>query len=394
MILLARNRRRLLVLTITFCMVLIYVSLFHGFRVMTSTVQAAQKWGWSYASGSSQTPQKAQASDSAIPDEIYTEDDKSVEDVPEIRLAPEVKASEMMARPVATRLGTIPKIFHQSWIDSNLPTKFQQWSENCRKAYLSLPSDIYRADFARNLYMYMFRGVYADLDFDCLRSSNVIFENYSTPYDTAAHAIVGEDESPNRIAFFGRLGTDEQFEESIPNAWMASTPGHPFFLIPLESVLKRFSREKQWTDSPEDVTGPGALRRAILRYHKHYIWQKYPEALENYMERYISAGPYKMRPDLNHTVQLLHHTVIYPYSWRPDNYDIRDVCWVLQDSFNAENCKKALEVEAKGSVAITYWSHTHAPTGHNGEHIKYITKKERISGLTAPSGSTSDKHIM
>ncbi|KKF95425.1 Inositol phosphoceramide mannosyltransferase 3 [Ceratocystis fimbriata CBS 114723] len=379
---------------------------------MTSATQAVQEWGWSYAPGSSQTtPQEAQISDSAIPDEIYTEDDSYVEDVPEARLAPEVKASEMMARPIATRLGTVPKIFHQSWIDSNLPTKFQQWSENCRKvhhdyewvlwtnednenlvrkhfpwlleAYVSLPSDIYRADFARNLYMYIFGGVYADLDTDCLRSSNVIFENYSTPYDTAAHVVVGEDESPNRMAFFGRMGTDKQFEHSIPNAWMASTPGHPFFLIPLESVLKRFSREKQWADLPEDVTGPVALRQAILKYRKHYAWQKSPEALEKHMERHIFAGPYKKRPDLKHTVQLLHHNVIYPFSWGPDNYDMSETCWVLQDTYNAENCKKALEVEAKGSVTITYWSHTHSPTGHSDENLEFITKRDRISGFTA-----------
>ncbi|KKF93016.1 Inositol phosphoceramide mannosyltransferase 3 [Ceratocystis platani] len=302
---------------------------------------AIQKWRWSYASRSSQTPPD---DSTIIPGEIYTKDNSYVDDALEVRLAPEVKASEMMARPIATRLGTIPKIFHQSWIDSNLPAKFQQWSDNCRKvhsdyewvlwtnednenivrkhfpwllkAYFSLPSDIYRADFARNLYI-----VYADLDIDWLRSSNVIFENHSAPYDTAAHVIVGEDESPNRMAFLGRMGTDEQFEHSIPNAWMASTPGHPFFLLPLESVLKRFSREKQWTDLPEDVTGPVALRRAILKYQKHYIWEKSPEALENDMERYISAGSYKMRPDLKHTVQLLHHDVIYPYSWGPDNYD-------------------------------------------------------------------------
>ncbi|KAL2891823.1 Inositol phosphoceramide mannosyltransferase 3 [Ceratocystis lukuohia] len=253
-----KSSRRLLVLAL----VLVSITPFHGFIFITSTTQAIQKWS------------------TIIPGEIYTKDNSYVDNALEVRLAPEIKASEMMARPIATRLGTIPKIFHQSWIDSNLPAKFQH--------------------------------VYADLDIDCLRSSNVIFENYSAPYDTAAHVIVGEDESPDRMAFLGRMGTDEQFEHSIPNAWMASTPGHPFFLLPLESVLKRFSREKQWTDLPEDVTGPVALRRAILKYQKHYIWEKSPEALENDMERYISAGSYKMRPDLKHTVQLLHHDVIYP----------------------------------------------------------------------------------
>ncbi|KAL1897801.1 hypothetical protein Cpir12675_002144 [Ceratocystis pirilliformis] len=411
MIVLTKSGRRLLVLIIAFC-IFVLVSIFHGPIVITSATQAVQEWGWSNAPGSGQTaPQEAQVPDSDVPDEIYTEDDSYVEVIPELTLAPEVKASEMMARPIASRLGTVPKIFHQSWIDSNLPIKFQQWSENCRRvhhdyewvlwtnednknlvkkhfpwlleAYISLPSEIYRSDLARNLYMYIFGGVYADLDTECLRSSNVIFANYSTPYDTAAHVAVSEDVSPNRMAFFGRMGTDKQFEHSIPNAWMASTPSHPFFLIPLESVLNRFNRAENWTDLPEDVTGPVALRQAILKYRKHYAWQNSPEALEQHMERHILAGPYKKSPDLEHTVQLLHHNVIYPFSWGPDNYDVSKTCWVLQDTYNSENCKKALQVESKGSVSITYWSHTHSPTGHNEENIKFITKEDRKRSFRA-----------
>ena len=95
-------------------------------------------------------------------------------------------AEELMQRPLATDLTTIPKLFHQSWMNSTMPTKFEEWSHSCRKAnsdwewvlwtdedntklvekyapwftdtYDGLRSGIYRADTARNIYMHVFGG--------------------------------------------------------------------------------------------------------------------------------------------------------------------------------------------------------------------------------------------
>ena len=95
-------------------------------------------------------------------------------------------AQELLQRPLATDLTRIPKLFHQSWINSTLPTKFEEWSYSCRKAnpdwewvlwtdednlqlvqkyapwfentYDALYSEIYRADAARNIYMHVFGG--------------------------------------------------------------------------------------------------------------------------------------------------------------------------------------------------------------------------------------------
>ncbi|KAL5611873.1 hypothetical protein BROUX41_000555 [Berkeleyomyces rouxiae] len=406
-----KGRQNLLLPAIAFFMTVTFIAFFHGPIIVTSATQAAQEWGWTEASEEEPiVVPGAQASEEEIP-EVYVEDDNYTEDPPVIQLAPEVKASELMARPTATRLGTVPKIFHQSWIDSSLPTKFKEWSRTCRtvhhdyewvlwtnednenlvkkhfpwllEAYIALPSDIYRADLARNLYMYIFGGVYADLDTDCLRSSNVIFENYSTPYDTAAHVTMGEDKSANRMAFFGRMGTDKQFEHSIPNAWMASTPGHPFFLLPMESVLARFGHKKQWLALPETVTGPVALRQAILKYRRLYNWRLLPKTLEKDLAHRIATGPFEKRSDLKHSVNLLHHNIIYPYSWGPDNYDVSEICWVLQDTYSPEKCKEALDTKGKGSVVITYWSHTHSPVGHSEENMDYITKRDQVSGFSA-----------
>lgn len=201
-----------------------------------------------------------------------------------------------------------------------------------------------------------------------------MFDNYSTPFDTSAHMTLGEDpvKDTNRIAFFGRMGTDRSFAHSIPNAWMAATPGHPFFLLPLESMLARYNRLWKWKAAPETVTGPVALRQAILKYRTKYSWRLDPKALEKDLETRITPGPFEPRTNLKHSVILLHQDIIYPYSWSIDGRDYRQDCWVLEKTYDAAKCKAALDTKGKGSVAITYWSHTHSPTGHSQENMEYI----------------------
>ena len=101
-------------------------------------------------------------------------------------LAPALSPAELLCRSTGPRVVGIPKLLHQSWKSSDLPAKFKKWSDTCRKqhpdwewvlwtdednlqlvkdyfpwledTFLSLPGNIYRADLARNLYMYMFGG--------------------------------------------------------------------------------------------------------------------------------------------------------------------------------------------------------------------------------------------
>ena len=98
------------------------------------------------------------------------------------RLYPE----ELMQRPLASDLTSMPKLLHQSWINETMPTKFEEWSDSCRMAnpdwewvlwtdednrkmvekyapwfmdtYEFLQTEIFRADAARNVYMHVFGG--------------------------------------------------------------------------------------------------------------------------------------------------------------------------------------------------------------------------------------------
>lgn len=105
---------------------------------------------------------------------------------PDPGMAAAVTPAELMCRPLASDLAIVPKLFHQSWVSTELPAKFERWSNACREkhpdwewvlwtdednmqlvqkyfpwledTYLSLPGNIYRVDLARNLYMYLFGG--------------------------------------------------------------------------------------------------------------------------------------------------------------------------------------------------------------------------------------------
>ena len=102
------------------------------------------------------------------------------------KLAQPLSAAELLCRPLPSDYSSVPKLLHQSWKTHELPAKFEKWSIECRKkhhdwewvlwtnednlnlvrkyfpwlekVYLELPGDIYRADFSRNLYMYIFGG--------------------------------------------------------------------------------------------------------------------------------------------------------------------------------------------------------------------------------------------
>lgn len=60
-------------------------------------------------------------------------------------------------------------------------------------------------------------GLYADLDFDVLK-----------PFDSL---IAGQ------TLLLAAMNDDEAFNHRIPNAWMASAPGHPFWFFCMQHII-------------------------------------------------------------------------------------------------------------------------------------------------------------
>ncbi|KIX07109.1 uncharacterized protein Z518_05086 [Rhinocladiella mackenziei CBS 650.93] len=318
------------------------------------------------------------------------------------RKAKYLTPAELMKRPISKDLQTIPKLIHQSWSSTELPAKFERWSTTCRqqhpdwewvlwtdedndllvkthfpwllKTYQSLPSVIYRVDLVRNLYLYMFGGVYADLDVECLRPSDEMFTKFNV--STISHAKPRHQSQPHmqksgRKAFFGRMGVDTGSSNSIPNAWMASTPGHPFFLVVLESVMRSLADGSAEGQSPESVTGPGRLYDMIKIYQEPE--SRYEgEKIDKHVAKNPTAKQFTPRKGLGHSIEVLHFSYIYPYSWERDGEIVRDICWAAKKSFDADRCKQLLATDRWPSYAITYWSHTWTGDGHDEGNVRNL----------------------
>ncbi len=172
----------------------------------------------------------------------------------------------------------IPRLIHQTWKTSDVPPEFQalqrSWMErNPGFAYRFWTDDdigrfvaeehpallpvfrgyadpIARIDLARYLILRRFGGVYADLDFECLRPIDGLLEDRSF--------VVGlEPEEHVRLAKAAERG----LPRILCPSFLASVPGHPFW----DHLLARLVEARQCADVL-DATGPFLLTRAHAAY--------------------------------------------------------------------------------------------------------------------------------
>ena len=73
--------------------------------------------------------------------------------------------------------------------------------------------------------MHKFGGVYADLDFESIRPMDQYLEG--------------------KQLILGRMGNNSNFRHSIPNAIMASVPGHPFWINVLGQIKENLVKESK-----------------------------------------------------------------------------------------------------------------------------------------------------
>ncbi|KAJ1551809.1 hypothetical protein HK096_004664 [Nowakowskiella sp. JEL0078] len=298
----------------------------------------------------------------------------------------------------------IPHIIHQSWKTKVLPFRFQEWTESWKTknpgwkhilwtdtanrmlvqnhfpwflpVYDSLPKPIARADAVRYMYLYKFGGVYADLDVEALKPMEELIlhvrrslndENWkkrtinqkTTLISNGAHKSIMVIDTlhtnelhaaypPNSHFIEPELllplmGHSWTFPHNIPNAWMASRPGHSFWMHCLALISKKVEEwQKTVKKNPhaklniEGLTGPMILYEAWHRYIK---------------EVHIRH---------QHPIILLEPGVIFPYDWRYSRQH-RSVCSAEKITFNSEICKIIFNATGKPdekAFTISYWSHS------------------------------------
>ena len=199
------------------------------------------------------------------------------------------------------------------------------------------------------------------------------------PKSTATGLDIPSSAEGERKVFLGRMGTDDNFVHSIPNAWMGSTPGHPFWVLPLESVEEHIGNGA----APEYLTGPPALYDRVKDYRDVYDDGRGDKMDDHYWK---SGWRHFYKPSRDHqklppqSMVVLPFWEVYPYSWERDGDAYRNICWVTQETFSAATCKQVLGLAHWGTHSITYWSHSWSPDGHWDEHMDALNKPSKIPG--------------
>lgn len=236
--------------------------------------------------------------------------------------------------PPPTNLGPIPHHLHQSWKTHTLPKKFDRWhaswlqlhphwnvtlwsdadNDNFVKThypwffptYSNFPRKIMQVDSVRYLYLYHYGGVYADLDVKALKNLDPLLANH--------HGVL-----------FSELG-EPQFDNNIPNAWMASAPKHPFWLCLIGQIMQTDRQFLGLLPIAEMVAGPIVLTNTVLYYQRLH---KQP------------------------VMDILPMNDIYPYSWHNKTHPHVE-CSSQRDTFNETLC----DAHFTNAYTITYWSHS------------------------------------
>jgi len=190
----------------------------------------------------------------------------------------------------------------------------------------SYQRNIQRADAVRYFYLYYYGGIYADLDFECLKPIDGLLTAHPK-----ATVLLG--------AMSGESSTKQyEKENTIPNAIMMSSPRDPFWLFVMHQLVRSYKNV-----SVEDSTGPGMLYQAIRLYKTR------PNILGR-IKQYVGSCP----PSSRGSLTILDSKYIYPLSWI-DHQDDR-ISALAQTDFAA--LTQSSVTKYPEAYAVTYWTHT------------------------------------
>ena len=228
----------------------------------------------------------------------------------------------------------IPRVIHQTWKTENIPYDIyrKKWVDSWRKfhpdweynlwtnkdnkvfiqknypwflkIYEDYSKDIFRADAVRYFILYHYGGLYVDLDFECLKKIETLLENYDL--------------------VFGRMGENQSFLHSIPNAFMVSAQGNPFWL----EVFKELIRRKN-IDQVEEATGSVMLYKVIVSYQKKAWLRKIFFARKERIKIYDAS-------------------YFFPINWQEKS--------IYHNTCDYETMRDVEKMYPK-AYAVTYWTH-------------------------------------
>jgi len=217
------------------------------------------------------------------------------------------------------------KIIHQTWVDEDIPRNIykQEWQDSWKNmspdwdymfwtdednerlirdeypsfwdTFQKVDKGVVKSDLCRILYLHKYGGIYADMDFICLRDMAPLLS------PLGGHIVLGTHNNPR---------------QPLPNAWMYSPKGDQFWLTMAHDSFRDLQNNVE--RSIEQIAGPDRLNWAVETH----------------------------RP--NHTE--LAHNLVYPRAWGVEECD-KHASRVDWDKIEA--VKRAYP----NSLAVTTWSH-------------------------------------
>lgn len=156
----------------------------------------------------------------------------------------------------------LPDWEHRMWLDEdnrNLVKEHYPWF---LETYDSYDQNIKRVDAARLFMLHRFGGVYADTDIEAVQDPLPLFQGKSELMFFAQSTITCGHTA--KVI----MPQNKETVGVIPNALMASVPGHPFWIFyAMKLVAARKEQLVMW------ATGPSRLTEALGDYQT-----KYPQA--------------------------------------------------------------------------------------------------------------------
>jgi len=255
----------------------------------------------------------------------------------------------------------IPRVIFQTWkVRQPLPANYQYWSNSFSAlnpgylrvlwddadnrefiaaefpwflpVYDSYPREIFRADMIRPFFLYIFGGIYVDLDTECLR-----------PIDET----IGDGD-----VILGTMGSDTEFAHSVPNAIMASKPRQLFWLLAIANAVERAGLCQVPADfikRPEFFTACILIRDTLAQY------QSMSEAdVRAYISRRL-PGDVPAERAVAGRVRLLPSEAWFPINWNN--------LWQQRFRRDLLESQRLLTPEQvrglfPASHMVTYWTHS------------------------------------
>lgn len=146
------------------------------------------------------------------------------------------------------------------WTDSGtrhvLSENYPPWIASLYDAY---PYAINQADIRKFLILYLHGGVYADLDTECLRPLDSLFDDPEAP-----GCILGLEPEIHRLFLY----PNDYGRDYVTSSFIACRPRHPFLDFVIRQLPDYFnnSRTLGWNDNILNSTGPTFLTEVVHKY--------------------------------------------------------------------------------------------------------------------------------